>query len=170
MPLLLTGFCLFHIYLVFTTHLPATHGAFGMFSVFEERIDRELYVQALDLKNQKILLDPLPIFDNYNKREKNRILSFCREKDLEKVASDFMYKTVILDYTVKDRNNKQRSLYRLIKPRDYKTDGNKIDSESIKVIKAIKIQCYRVVFAPKAVELYIEKFGKLVEVGQWIEQ
>ncbi|KST65266.1 hypothetical protein [Mastigocoleus testarum] len=178
-PTILILVALLQFYLAHTANLsPWKGGGFGMFAAVDSPSMRVLAAEGLAEGGQLIRLDALDSLDNSTIR---RILSLPRQIHLEQIASElisekFVPQNVQRQTTLERlrRENpkfaiqvsgillKNQPIYRLKTPED-----PILLNDSVKTLKAIRLQWWSLRFDRNHNRLLAEPLGEPVEAGNW---
>ena len=178
-PTILLLVALLQLYLAHTANLsPWKGGGFGMFAAVDSPSMRVVAAEGLDRDGQLIQLDALDSLDNSTYR---RILSLPRQVHLEQIASELISEKFVpkniqrrstfeklqrenpkLALQVSEILLKNQPLYRLKTPED-----PMLLNDSVKTLKAIRLQWWRLRFDKTKNRLWAEPLNQPVEVGNW---
>ena len=178
-PTILLLIALLQLYLAQTANLsPWKGGGFGMFAAVDAPSMRVLAAEGLDQDGQLIRLDALDTLDGSTHR---RILSLPRQVHLEQIASQLLSEKFVpkniqrrstfeklrrenpkLALQVSEILLKNQPLYRLKTPED-----PILLDDSVKTLKAIRLQWWRLRFDGTKNRLWAEPLNQPVELGSW---
>jgi hypothetical protein len=178
--LILVGVAIVQIYLAHTVNLtPWKGGGFGMFAAIDSPSMRVIAVEALTEEGEVINLD---LFRTLSPSITRRLRSLPRKSDLAEIAPQLLGKLVV-PITIRqqaayqklqlenvnlelikqlDSNFKGRSRYKL------KQIDDPVLPETIKQIKAVRLQWWRLRFDQHQLRLWTESLTEVVEAGNWL--
>jgi len=169
------------IFLTQTANLsPWKGGGFGMFAAIDAPGMRVIIAEGLDEKGQLIRLD---IFSTLDSSTTRRMLALARQKDLENIAPQLISQPIV-PTTIHQQATYQKlenyhpeianqlqlyqdlsaislPLYRL------KTAYDPALPETIKTLKAVRLQWWKIKFNQREKRIFAEPLSQLIEAGDW---
>lgn len=181
-PVILVVVGFIQLYLSHTAGLsPWKGGGFGMFAAIDSPSMRVLSAEGISEDNQYLWLDVLDDLDNATRQ---RIRSLPKSGDLEQIAAQLVdnevvpmgarnqsvYQTFVsqnpdaqeLSIPGLSSNQQDTPVYRLKKSNDVATV-----EDSTKILKAVRLQWWRLQFDDTQVNLRVEALSDPVELGDW---